>query len=123
MRKNCLGRVNIIKILTSSSVGFINGFFGGGGGLLAVIAFRKIYKMDTRSSHATTLAVIFPISIVSSLVYIATQPFVFTDVVFISIGVLIGGTIGALLLSKLNSKFISWVFIVVVFSVGVKMIV
>ena len=110
------------KIIASCVVGFINGFFGGGGGLLCVVALKNIYKLETKKAHATTLAVIFPISIISAIIYSLNNHIEILSTSFISFGVIIGGILGALILKKINQKVVNWVFIAVLFTVGIKMI-
>ena len=114
---------SIFKVIVSCLVGFINGFFGGGGGLLGVVALKKIYNLDTKKAHATTVAIILPISLISSAVYLAKNTIELNSLTFITIGVVLGGILGALTLKKLNSNLISWIFTGILFVAGVRMII
>ena len=113
----------LIKNIFAIFVGFVNGFFGGGGGLLCVPTLKKIYKLETKKAHATTIAVILPISIFSSIVYIANNNLNLFVVLSVTVGVIVGGILGAILLKKINSSVIRWVFVLVLFSAGVRMII
>ena len=58
-------------ILTGVATGVANGFFGGGGGMIVVPLMTFLLKMKTKVAHATALAVILPVTIVSATIYIA----------------------------------------------------
>lgn len=115
---------NLVKKLISSAIiGLTNGFFGGGGGMICVPLLENIYKIDNKKSHATTLAIIFPLSLVSSAIYITENSIDFLHLLYISLGVTIGGVIGAFLLKKLNNKVVRIIFAVVMFVAGLKMVI
>lgn len=102
-------------------VGFISGFFGGGGGMIAVPILSKVLKLDTKQSHASAIFVILPISIASGIVYIINNGFNLTNSWYIILGVVVGGIIGATLLKKLSSKVIQIIFVIVMFVAGIYM--
>ena len=43
---------------------------GGGGGLICVPTLEKVYKLKTKNAHATAIAIMFPLSVVSSTIYL-----------------------------------------------------
>ena len=49
-------------------IGLLNGFFGSGGGILAVTLLQK-QGLPSRQAHATSIAIILPLSLVSLAVY------------------------------------------------------
>ncbi|MBQ9786267.1 MAG: sulfite exporter TauE/SafE family protein [Clostridia bacterium] len=104
-------------------VGFINGFFGGGGGLVCVPTLERIYKLPTKKAHATTILIMLPLSIISSIIYIINNNFNYAVTFSITAGVLIGGFLGAVLLKKIKGSVIRWIFIIILFSAGVRMVV
>ncbi len=59
----------IRRAVTGALAGAANGFFGAGGGLFLVPLFTKWLKMDQRRAFATSVAVIFPLSAVSLVIY------------------------------------------------------
>ena len=69
MNKKNSAKKWLIVISAGMLIGFINGFFGGGGGMISVPLLEKVLKIDNKKSHATAMAVIFPLSIVSAIVY------------------------------------------------------
>lgn len=103
-------------------VGFINGFFGGGGGLILVPVLQKIYKLETKKAHATAILIMLPLSIISSIIYIIKNDFNIKITAFVCFGVLLGGFVGAIFLKKFNVCLVRWLFIIVLFASGVRMI-
>ena len=113
----------IIVGLCGVIIGFINGFFGGGGGMICVPLLERICKYNNKYSHATTLCVILPLSIISSFVYICNNSINFVDLCYITVGAIIGAGLGAIFLKKINSKYIRIVFTILMLIAGVKMVI
>jgi len=113
---------DIVKnIATGISVGIVNGFFGSAGGIIAVEAMER-QGMEEKSAHATALLVIFPISILSALLYIGAGYFNWEAALFTGIGALAGGIVGAFALKKLDTVFINGLFTAIILITGVRML-
>ncbi len=82
--------------------GLANGFLGAGGGMFLVPLFCRWIKLPAKEALATSLAVIFPISIVSAVVYLIKNGFDFSFAMPFLIGGLIGGTIGGKVFKKMS---------------------
>jgi len=91
-------------------VGLANGFFGAGGGALLVPALQKFFKMETKKSHATALAVILPLSVISAGIYVWVVEIDWKIALLVSVGGVCGGLIGAKLLSKLKAWWLNMLF-------------
>lgn len=91
-------------------VGLANGLFGAGGGSLLVPALQKFMKLETKKSHATTLAVILPLSVISAGIYIWGVDLEWKIVLLVSAGGICGGVIGAKLLNKLAGWWLNILF-------------
>ena len=113
----------LILIGIGSVIGLVNDFFGGGGGMLCVPIFEKLFGLESKKAHATTLCVILPLSLVSSIVYIYSNDINFINLSWVSIGAILGGVIGAFFLTKINNKWLRIIFAVLMFGVGVKMVI
>jgi len=122
MKKNLSIKNKVVKNIFASLVGFINGFFGGGGGLICVPTLEKIYGLDEKKSHATAMAVIFPLSIVSAVVYGLKTQIDWLNLLYVTLGVVMGGIVGALLLKKLNGATIRIIFIIIMLAAGIRML-
>lgn len=116
------GKKTFYSILIGLISGFINGIFGGGGGMIVVPMLTFILKKEEKIAHATAILIILPLSIVSAVMYIIFGKFNLGVGVPVGIGVILGGVAGALLLKKLSSKWVSFIFCLVMFGAGVKML-
>jgi len=113
----------ILTITGGAGIGFINGFFGSGGGMLAVPLLNKGLKEETKVSHATAILAILPISIVSMVVYLIKGHFDAQPTLITGAGVIVGGVLGALVLKKMPPKITALVFSLLMIAGGVKMII
>ncbi len=112
----------LLAILTGASAGLINGLFGGGGGMIVVPMLSNLLKYQSKKAHATAILIILPLSIVSGIIYFVFGSFDVGAGIPVIIGAVIGGGIGALLLSKLSSKWIVYIFCVLMAIAGGKML-
>lgn len=108
-------------LFVSLAVGFLNGFFGGGGGMLAVPALHYIEGLPEKESHATAIGVILPLSALSGIIYLAKGAFP-TLGITVGIGVLAGGILGAMLLKKMSNKAVSMIFYLIMIGAGIKLL-
>lgn len=106
----------------SVAVGFVSGFFGGGGGMLAV-PLLMLSGLDAKRAHATALMVILPICIISAAIYISNGYFDSQTVLCACIGVVLGGIVGAVLLNKLNPTVIGIIFALMMVAIGIKLVI
>ena len=58
--------------------GILNGMLGAGGGMLIVPILKK-YGIETRKTHATSICIILPMCILSSIIYMLKGKVTFTD--------------------------------------------
>ena len=124
MKKVSKSKNYFLKYLPAVFVGFINGFFGGGGGLVCVPTLERIYKLDTKTAHATTVSIMLPLSIVSSIIYIINNTNInFAYAGAVTAGSILGGLFGAFALKKCKGAFVRWLFIAILFIAGVRMII
>lgn len=112
----------IFAILTGAIAGLINGVFGGGGGMIVVPMLVLLLGCEPKKAHATAILIILPLSVVSGLFYAAFGNLDLSVAIPVGIGVICGGVLGALLLSKLSSKWIIIIFSVVMAAAGIKML-
>ncbi len=112
----------IAMCLVSLFIGAINGLFGAGGGMLAVPCLTCVWGLDEKSAHATAIAVILPLCLVSSVVYALKGNYEPSVILPTVIGVTIGGIVGALLLKKMSANTVSFLFYALMTFAGFKMI-
>jgi uncharacterized membrane protein YfcA len=104
------------------AIGFINGFFGGGGGMLCVPALSLVLGLATKQSHATALAVMLPLTVVSAVVYLLSGSVELGVLLPVGGGFVAGGALGALALSKLKNGAIAVGFACVMIFAGVSVL-
>lgn len=97
-------------MLFGGLIGLINGFFGGGGGMVVVPLLTEKFNMTQKQAQATAIFVILPISIASSIIYITKNSIDFKVGWSVILGVIIGGGLGAILLKKLNNLIVKTIF-------------
>lgn len=103
--------------------GILNGFFGAGGGLL-VVPMLSCLNIEQKKAHATSIAIILPLSIISTIVYLIKG--VKTDIVQLTIFVvlgLIGAIIGSFLLMKIKNQLIRRIFGVVMIISAIRILI
>ena len=122
--KNKIKFFDILKlVLVGIVAGFINGFFGAGGGLLLVPMIHYFCKQNTKIAHATTLVCVLFMCVASSVLYIVKGQVDYWLFLCCSIGGIVGGFIGTKLLKKLKNKVIDLVFSLVLICAGVLMLI
>ncbi|MCL2362276.1 MAG: sulfite exporter TauE/SafE family protein [Defluviitaleaceae bacterium] len=90
--------------------GLANGLFGAGGGTVLVPALERFKPLETHKAHATALAVILPLTIVSGIIYVWGVDVDWPAVGLVSAGGVVGGLIGAKLLRKLSAGWLNMIF-------------
>ena len=109
-----------IKLVIGVIVGFVNGFWGGGGGMICVPLLMKLFD-DPKKAHATTLLVMLPLSIASIIVYAFNGVIEWLNVLKIGAGFVLGGMIGAIVLKAVNSVWLEFIFAAIIIWSGIRM--
>lgn len=112
----------IVLVVCGALIGFVNGFFGGGGGMICVPLLQKVLKLPSKYAHATAIAIIFPISFVSACIYSLNGSLQTVPLITVSVGVVSGGILGAFLLKFLPEKIVRIIFVFVMLFGGLKLI-
>jgi hypothetical protein len=103
--------------------GFVNGIFGGGGGMIAVPLLKDELRYSEKQAHATAIAIIAPVCAVSAITYMVSGYAVIEQIIPVSVGSIFGGILGAYLLDKLPRIIIKILFVIVMSAAGVRMII
>ena len=109
-------------LFSGAAIGFLNGFFGGGGGMICVPILEKVLKLDAKNAHATAIMVIFPLSLISAFIYVINGFISSFPLLTIGAGVVLGGLIGAFALKFLPPKVVRIIFAILMFVGGIKLI-
>lgn len=103
-------------------IGFINGFWGGGGGMVCVPTLSGVFKLNQKSAQATAILVMLPLSISSFIIYLTRGNLELTNIWFIVSGFFVGGIIGAMLLKKINNVVLKIIFGIIIIVAGVRLL-
>ena len=110
-------------LLWGIPIGFINGFFASGGGIIAVLILQKFFSLEEKKAHATSIIIILPLTLAGVLIYSMAG---FSDMPVIikaASGAALGALLGAKLLSRLSGSFIRIGFGIVMIAASVKMLI
>lgn len=118
---------NVLKQPTKYGIigfiaGILNGIFGAGGGLL-VVPMLESQKLPAKKAHATSIAIILPLSLISAAMYLLSG----TGLDWSQLGAVlpvgaVGATAGAFLLMRLNNRFLKKLFAVVMIVSAVRLL-
>ena len=116
--------LDVLKLIGVGLIaGFINGFFGAGGGLLLVPMISYTQKDDAKTAHATTLVCVLFMCLTSSIFYFIKKQVDYKLLLCCLIGSIVGSIIGTRLLKKLKNNIIDLIFSFVLVLAGVLMII
>ena len=99
-------------------VGILNGLFGAGGGIAAVVLLKKFgfsaaeNKSADRMAHATSVALVFALTIFSAALYLLQDRVALNDALPYIPGGIVGSAAGAVLLKKISTLWLKRIFAV-----------
>ena len=84
--------------------------------------YGNIVDVEEHKSHATALSIIIFLTSASSVIYISKGTYEFSLTLKVAIGSVIGGIIGAKLLSKVTGKFLRISFGAIMIIASIRMV-
>lgn len=93
-------------LLAGAAAGFINGFFGAGGGMVLVPLLICAAKLPDKEAFSSAIGVILPLCLVSIAVYAARGMLPVKQAVPYLIGGAAGGLLGGILFKKVSARFL-----------------
>lgn len=102
--------------------GIVNGLFGSGGGTILVLSLVFISKIVDHKAHATAIAIILPLTIISSFIYIKYEIPSMQIALYAALGSMSGAYIGSKLLNKLSISFLRKLFGFVMIIAAIRMV-
>lgn len=112
---------NIITASLSILTGFINGLLGAGGGMVAVPLLKKA-GFSQKSAQENAIAVILPITLLSSIIYIMNGYVSVSDALPYIPGGLLGAFLGTRLMKKISNKWLRRIFALFMLYAGVRLL-
>lgn len=103
--------------------GILNGMFGAGGGLMAVPLIEKLLKAEPKKAHATSVAIIMPLSVVSAFLYYKGEYIDFSSALkFVPFGI-VGAIVGGILLKKISNVWLRRIFGAIMIFSAIRMVI
>ena len=106
--------------LAGGAAGLVNGFFGGGGGMVLVPLLALWCGLGQRKAFATSVAIILPLCGLSAAIYLFRGGVDFGAALPYLLGGLAGGFIGGRLFKRLNMVWLRRLFALLLLYGGVK---
>lgn len=107
--------------ITGIGIGIINSLFGAGGGIIAVPILRS-EGLNQRQAQASAIAVILPLSFISTVMYLIKGYFTLSDGLwFIPFG-LTGAVLGTKIMKKVSNRLLNTLFSILMLYMGIRMI-
>ncbi len=106
--------------LAGALAGIVNGVFGGGGGMVLLPLLSRWSGLTDRRLFATSVAVIFPICVVSAAVYFFRAELPLLTALPYLIGGAVGGLIGGVTFEKVPVGWLKVIFALFLLYGGVK---
>ena len=107
-------------LVAGGAAGLANGLFGGGGGMVFLPILSRWGTLPQRKLYATCVSVIFPVCLVSAVVYLLRGGVSLLTALPYLAGGLIGGWLGGKLYGNVSTKLLKWLFAAFLFYAGVK---
>lgn len=93
-------------LLAGAAAGFINGFFGAGGGMVLVPLLIHVAKLPDKQAFSSAIGVILPLCLVSLAVYSMRGMLPLQQAIPYLIGGAAGGFLGGLLFKKVSARLL-----------------
>lgn len=107
-------------MIAGGAAGLVNGFFGGGGGMVLVPLLTRRCGLEQRQAFATSVAIILPLCVLSSVIYFLRGGLDLTAAFPYLVGGLVGGFLGGRLFKRLNMDWLRRFFALLILYGGVK---
>ena len=106
--------------LAGGAAGLVNGFFGGGGGMVLVPLLAGWCGLGQRKAFATSVAIILPMCALSAAIYLFRGGVDLWIALPYLVGGLLGGLLGGRLFRRMNMVWLRRLFALLLLYGGVK---
>ncbi len=121
MEKHASSRSDQIKYtLSGACAGLVNGFFGGGGGMLLIPLLTRWAKMEERRAFATCVCIIAPLCALSAAIYFFRGGLDFAAAAPYLAGGLLGGIVAGKTFQKIPTGLLRKALAILILYGGVK---
>lgn len=103
--------------------GLINGLLGIGGGTILIPAMVMLMNVEQHQAHGTSLAIILPTALASSLIYNMKGSLNLSLAMQVAISGMLGGYLGAKTMNHIPAHSLKKIFGVFLLAAGLRMII
>ncbi len=107
-------------LCTGALAGLTNGLFGAGGGLFLVPLLSRWCGLSERAAFATSVAIIFPLSIISVILYYQNGALSIMQTLPYLIGGAIGGLIAGRIFQNMKMLWLRRIFGILILYGGIR---
>lgn len=111
----------VFAVLGGFIIGVINSLIGAGGGMLAVPMLKRSH-LSQSSAHASSIAVILPLTVISASIYLITKKVNFSQATPYLIPGIAGSLLGVFLLPRIPDNILRRIFGVFMLWAGIRMV-
>lgn len=112
----------VLFCFLSFVAGGINGFLGTGGGIIFILMLTYLTKNDAKDNYATSLCATLFISFLGLFAYLKSSNIDFTIIGQVGLPAIFGGIIGALLVDRINARYLNMIFAGLIIYSGFNML-
>ena len=112
----------ILFCIFSFVAGGINGFLGTGGGIIFIFMLSFLTNNKTKDNYATSLCATLIISLIGIFAYIKNSNIDFKIIGQVGLPAILGGCVGALLVDKMQVKWLNAIFACLIIYSGINML-
>ena len=109
--------------LAGAAAGFVNGFFGAGGGMVLVPLLIWLAKLEDKQAFSSAISIILPFCVVSLFFYGRGGNLPLRESVPYLIGGAGGGLLGGILFKRVSAKLLHLALGILILFGGVRLIV
>ena len=106
--------------VSGAATGAVNGLLGGGGGMVLVPLLCRWQGLNERKAFATAVAVILPLCVLSSGIYLFRGQLELTAALPYLLGGAVGGLLSGKLFKKVNMLWLRRGFALLILFAGVR---
>ena len=93
-------------LLTGGLAGFVNGFFGAGGGMIVMPLLILLVKLADKNAFSSAISIILPLTIVSLVIYAKNGALDVKTALPYLLGGAGGGILAGLWFKKVSARFL-----------------
>lgn len=112
----------ILFFILSFIAGGVNGFLGTGGGIIFIFMLSFLTKNENKDNYATSLCATLIISSIGLFSYLKNKCVDFSTIGQVWLPAVFGGIVGAVIVDKINAKYLNMIFSLLIIYSGFNMI-